>query len=81
MVTGGAGYLGSILVPELLKAGHRVSVIDNFMYSQNSLLDCCFLDDFMIVRGDARDGFLGITLSWIAGRHEYLKYLRYLNRK
>ncbi|MBF0541302.1 MAG: NAD(P)-dependent oxidoreductase, partial [Nitrospirae bacterium] len=55
LVTGGAGYLGSILVPELLKAGHSVTVVDNFMYQQNSLLDCCADDNFEVIRGDARD--------------------------
>ncbi len=55
LVTGGAGYLGSVLVPELLHAGHKVTVIDNFMYSQSSLLDCCPNKNFTVVRGDARD--------------------------
>jgi nucleoside-diphosphate-sugar epimerase len=55
LVTGGAGYLGSILVPELLKLGHRVVVLDNFMYVQNSLLECCANENFDVVRGDARD--------------------------
>ncbi|MCK5541096.1 MAG: NAD(P)-dependent oxidoreductase [Desulfobacterales bacterium] len=55
LVTGGAGYLGSVLVPELLKAGHKVTVIDNFMFSQNPLMDCCYSDSFDVVRGDARD--------------------------
>ena len=55
LVTGGAGDLGSILVPELLKLGHRVTVLDNFMFQQNSLLECCAYENFDVVRGDARD--------------------------
>jgi len=55
LVTGGAGYIGSILVPELLRNGNEVTVIDNFMYGQASLLDCCFDAKLNIVRGDARD--------------------------
>ena len=55
LVTGGAGYLGSILVPELLKLGHKVTVVDNFMFQQSSLLDCCIDDRFEVIRGDARD--------------------------
>ena len=54
LVTGGAGYLGSIMVPELLKAGHRVTVLDNFMFKQNSLAHCCADPNFEVVRGDAR---------------------------
>lgn len=55
LVTGGAGYIGSVLTPELLKLGHTVTVLDNFMYNQNSLLDCCAYENFNVVRGDARD--------------------------
>src|SRR5271167_228294 len=54
LVTGGAGYLGSILVPELLAAGHRVAVLDNFMYDQNSLGHVCANPNFDVVNGDAR---------------------------
>ncbi|MDR3435551.1 SDR family oxidoreductase, partial [Telmatospirillum sp.] len=55
MVTGGAGYLGSILVPALLAAGHRVTVLDNFMFHQNALAAVCADPQFSIIRGDARD--------------------------
>jgi nucleoside-diphosphate-sugar epimerase len=55
LITGGAGYIGSVLVPELLKLGHKVTVLDNFMYRQNSLLECTAFDNFNVVRGDARD--------------------------
>ena len=54
LVTGGAGYLGSTLVPELLAAGHEVTVVDNFMYSQNSLAHVCANRNFRVVRGDIR---------------------------
>lgn len=55
LVTGGAGYIGSILVPVLLREGHRVTVIDSFMYGQTSLLDCCNERGLEIIRGDVRD--------------------------
>ena len=55
LVTGGAGYIGSILVPALLRQGHRVTVIDSFMYGQTSLLDCCCERGLEIIRGDVRD--------------------------
>jgi len=55
VVTGGAGYLGSIMVPAFLDAGHRVTVLDNFMFKQNPLAHVCANPDFDVVRGDARD--------------------------
>lgn len=55
LVTGGAGYLGSILVPALLERGHAVRVLDNFLYRQTSLLDCCANERLDITRGDCRD--------------------------
>jgi nucleoside-diphosphate-sugar epimerase len=55
LVTGGAGYLGSVLVPALLQKGHQVTVLDSFMYGQSSLLDCCHDERLTIVRGDVRD--------------------------
>jgi len=55
LVTGGAGYLGSVLVPELLDLGHRVTVVDNFMFQQASLSQCCLNPDFEVIRSDCRD--------------------------
>jgi nucleoside-diphosphate-sugar epimerase len=55
LVTGGAGYLGSVMVPALLAAGHRVTVVDTFMWKQNSLAGCCADPRFDVVNGDVRD--------------------------
>jgi nucleoside-diphosphate-sugar epimerase len=55
LVTGGAGYLGSVLVPQLLAAGHSVTVLDNFIFKQVSLAECCAVETFEVVRGDCRD--------------------------
>lgn len=55
LVTGGAGYIGSVLVPKLLHAGYGVTVLDNFMFGQASLAECCGFDTFEVVRGDCRD--------------------------
>jgi nucleoside-diphosphate-sugar epimerase len=58
LVTGGAGYIGSVLVPHLLNDAHEVTVVDSFIYGQTSLLDCCVNPKLQIVRGDARDSRL-----------------------
>lgn len=58
LVTGGAGYIGSILVPRLLDKGAAVTVVDNFFYNQTSLLDVCSNPRLKVVRGDARDNKL-----------------------
>jgi len=55
LITGGAGYIGAVLVPMLLNEGHQVTVVDNFMYAQTPLLDCCHSPKLTIVRGDTRD--------------------------
>ncbi|MES2206965.1 MAG: NAD(P)-dependent oxidoreductase [Pseudomonadota bacterium] len=54
LITGGAGYLGSIMVPDLLAAGYRVTVLDNFMYKQASLNHVCHSPKFSVIRGDIR---------------------------
>jgi nucleoside-diphosphate-sugar epimerase len=55
LITGGAGYIGSVLVPALLADGHELTVLDSFMYGQTSLLDCCVDSKLKIIRGDVRD--------------------------
>jgi nucleoside-diphosphate-sugar epimerase len=55
LITGGAGYIGSVLTKALLDQDCRVTVVDNFLYGQTSLLDCCAFSNFRVVRGDCRD--------------------------
>lgn len=55
LVTGGAGYLGSVLVPLLLDRGHQVTVLDNFMYGQGGLAHVVGAKGLQVVRGDVRD--------------------------
>lgn len=58
LVTGGSGYIGSILVPELIKLNYEVTVIDNFMFKQTSLNHLCVFKNFKIQNGDIRDSNL-----------------------
>jgi nucleoside-diphosphate-sugar epimerase len=55
LVTGGAGYIGSVFVQQLLEEGFKVTVLDNFMYRQNSLLDVCYHPNLDITIADVRD--------------------------
>jgi nucleoside-diphosphate-sugar epimerase len=55
LITGGAGYIGSVLTHTLLSKGYDVTVIDSFNFRQASLLDCCQYEGFRVVRGDCRD--------------------------
>lgn len=54
-VTGGAGYIGSILSEHLLDAGYEVVALDSLMYGQSSLFHLCAHPAFDFVQGDARD--------------------------
>lgn len=55
LITGGAGYIGSLLTPRLLSQNYEVTVIDNFMYNQNSLNNLCSNKNFNIINADIRD--------------------------
>lgn len=55
LVTGGAGYVGSLLVPEMLDAGYRVKVLDLMIYGDESLDPVAGQENLEIIRGDIRD--------------------------
>ena len=55
LITGGAGYIGSVLTPYLLDRGYKITVLDNLYYNQNSLFAVCYDKNFSFIRGDARD--------------------------
>lgn len=55
LVTGGAGYIGSILTEHLLAAGYSVTMLDNLLYGQSGPLHLAANPGYEFVRGDARD--------------------------
>lgn len=55
LITGAAGYIGSVLTPTLLREGYQVVALDSFIYGQHSLLDLVYDKNLEVVRGDARD--------------------------
>ncbi len=69
LVTGGAGYIGSVLVGHLLRAGHSVTVLDRLMYKQRSLLGYCSDLNFDFVLGDVRDE---ATLKNLVPKHDVI---------
>ena len=55
LITGGAGYLGSILSERLLNGPYEVTVVDNLMYGQHGLFHLCANPRFDFINGDVRD--------------------------
>jgi nucleoside-diphosphate-sugar epimerase len=55
LVTGGAGYLGTTLVPKLVSLGYDVTVVDNLLFKQQVFLELCQFTNFRFVKGDVRN--------------------------
>jgi nucleoside-diphosphate-sugar epimerase len=55
LVTGGAGYVGAVLVPKLLAAGYDVTVLDLYLYGEDVLKECRSSPGLREVKGDIRD--------------------------
>ncbi len=69
LITGGAGYIGSVLTPALLDLGHSVTVLDTFARGDTVLAACCANEKFNPVRGDARDERL---LDELVAKHDVI---------
>lgn len=55
LLTGGAGYIGSVLINYLLKKNYKVTVLDNLMYDQSSIISYFHNKNFEFIKGDVRD--------------------------
>ena len=55
LITGGAGYIGSVMTSRLLDLGFNVTVLDNLKFNQNSLHGVCSHPNFKFIRGDVRE--------------------------
>ena len=55
LITGGAGYIGSVLVPNLLQRNYKIRVLDNLMYGGRGLIPCLLNNNFEFLRGDVRN--------------------------
>ncbi len=55
LLTGAAGYIGSVLTKKLLEKDYEVTALDNFFYNQTSLLDCTVYKNLNLINGDVRD--------------------------
>ena len=55
LITGGGGYIGSVLSELLLNNNFHVTIFDNFMYGQVSLNHLCKFENLKIIKGDVRD--------------------------
>ena len=70
LITGGAGYIGSVLTEQLLQKNNIVTVLDEQIYNKSSLLSCIkYNDNFNFVRGDVRSDTL---LRDLVSKHDII---------
>lgn len=69
LITGGAGYLGSVLTELLLSKGYQVTVLDNLMYKQTSVAPFAYHNNFKFILGDVRNKS---TLQPLVESHDIL---------
>jgi len=55
LISGGAGYIGSVLVRLLLNSGYKVRVIDNLRFGGEAIVDLLNNPNFEFVKGDTRN--------------------------
>lgn len=69
LITGGAGYVGCVLIDYLLKRGYKITCVDNLMYGQKSLIQHANNDNFEFIYGDVRNEEL---MKNILPGHEFI---------
>jgi nucleoside-diphosphate-sugar epimerase len=72
LITGGAGYIGSILAPRLLAEGHQVTIFDSMVYGALPLLGFCMDPGLQVVKGDVRDA---AALAQVIKDHDWILHL------
>ena len=58
LITGGGGYIGSVLIETLLKKNFSVTIIDKFIFNQKKIIKDLYKNKIEIIEGDVRDGRL-----------------------
>ena len=69
LITGGAGYIGSMLCTKLIKAGHKVTVVDLLKYDKGSLNHLYFHKNFKLICDDIRKISL---MKKLIKKHDYI---------
>ncbi|HJZ87731.1 MAG TPA: NAD(P)-dependent oxidoreductase [Polyangia bacterium] len=72
LITGGAGYIGSLLAPMLLERGHTVTIFDNFMYGTHSVLGFAMHPNLRLIKGDVRDAS---AVERVVREHDWVFHL------